>query len=469
VRRKVLLFNPPSDFYAMPLGLLAVGSALDPDRFDVRIFDARIDSLAASRVLAEAGEALCVGMTVFSGSPIASALELSRELKSQFPDLPIIWGGWHPSILPEQCVASGVVDAVVIGQGESTFAELLNIIDDGAKWTAIPGLCIAVNGNAQRTASRALARMDSFPAARYELLDVDSYFRRKGSRQLDYSSSRGCPYKCTFCADPMVYRSKWTGLPPDRVVKELCALHEQYRMDEVVFLDDDLFASLKRIQGLVDELIRAKAPFLWKGAARADELCRLPEEFFQRLSASGCARITVGAESGSQKVLDQIKKEYRVEEIVVAAERAARFGIGIGYSFITGFPGETERDFLATLDVIKAIRRKSTRLETVVYFYSPYPGTELVQELERRGLKLPDRLEAWKDFNIEGAWIPRNDPRFVRRIKNLNFYLRHGYSEPAHSQPRRLLQGISRFRCERDWYNLPIERYLAEALHRDAR
>ena len=466
MRRKVLLFNPESEFYAMPLGLLAVGSALDPVKYDVRIFDARIESKAASKVMDEAEEAACVGITVFSGAPIASALKLSRQLKNRFRDLPIVWGGWHPSILPEQCVASGAVDAVIIGQGEGAFSELLEVIDSRPQWTGIPGLCVARSGKPQRTAARPLAKMDGFPAGRYELLDVEAYFRHKGKRQLDYSSSRGCPYKCTFCADPMVYRSKWTGLPAGRIVDELQALYARYQMNEVFFLDDDLFASLKRIQELTDAFIAAKIPFGWKGTARADELCRLPESFFERLRAAGCLRINVGAESGSQKVLDQIKKEYKADQILTAADRAARAGIGISYSFITGFPGETERDFQATLDVLKAIRRRDQRLETSVYFYSPYPGTELVQELEKVGLKLPAKLEDWENFNIEGAWLPRNDTGLVRRVRNLNFYLRHGYADNARSLSRKLLQRISKFRCDRDWYSVPVERYLAEAFRR---
>src|SRR5262249_18776961 len=100
------------------------------------------------------------------------------------------------------------------------------------------------------------------------------------------------------------------------------------------------------------------------------------------------------------------------------------------------------------------------------YFYSPYPGTELVQELETRGLKLPEKLEDWENFDIEGAWLPRNNSGFVRRVKNLNFYLRHGYAAGAPSRFRRLLQFVSKLRCERDWYGLPVERYLAEALRR---
>ena len=174
-------------------------------------------------------------------------------------------------------------------------------------------------------------------------------------------------------------------------------------------------------------------------------------------------KINVGAESGSQRILDQIKKEYEVEEIVNAARRAAKVGIAVSHSFITGFPGETEADFQCTLDVIKTLRRLDPNMETSVYFYSPYPGTELSRDLEKKGLRLPDRLEDWEHFNIEGAWLPRDNPRLVKRVQSLNFYLRHGYSAPTNSPPRKLLRSLSRLRCEHDWYGFPIEQYLTEA------
>jgi radical SAM superfamily enzyme YgiQ (UPF0313 family) len=458
-----LLFNPLSDFYAMPLGLLAVGSALSPDRYDVSITDARINARAQAAIMENAASAACVGMTVFSGPSIGMALTLSREIKARFPALPVVWGGWHPSILPEQCIASGAVDAVVIAQGEATFRELLEVIEDRDRWTGIPGLCIESNGAPKRTARRALARMDQFPPARYELLDVETYFQHKGKRQIDYSSSRGCPYKCTFCADPLVYESKWTGLTAERITEELQSLYRRYRMTEVFFLDDDLFASLKRIQALASEFIRVKIPFQWKGTARADELCRLPEEFFEVLRESGCARINIGAESGSQRMLDRIKKQYRVDQILTAARRAARAGIALSYSFIAGFPGETESDFQATIDVLRKIRRESAALEAQVYFYSPYPGTELVRELEQNGMRLPERLEDWDNFNIDSAWNSPSRPQLERRVRDVNFYMRHGYSPPGSSASRRVLQTVSRFRCDRDWYGFPVERYIAEA------
>ena len=459
--RRVLLYNPPSDFYAMPLGLLAVGSAARDRGAEVRIFDARIDPRAEERLLDEADEAHCVGVTVFSGSPIKSALRLSRRLKERFPELPVVWGGWHPSILPEQCVASGAVDAVVIGQGEGAFADLVEAIDDRDRWPVIAGLCLPGRETpAVRSPSRPLTDMNLFPPADYDLLDVESYFERKGSRQIDYSSSRGCPYRCTFCADPIIFRSKWTGLKTGRILEELLRLDARYRIDEVFFLDDDLFASLKRIQSFTEAFIEAGTRFGWKGTARADELCRLPESFFDRLRVSGCRRINIGAESGSQKVLDRIKKEYRADEIITAGRRAANAGIAVTYSFITGFPGETDADFQATLEMIKKLRSISSELEVNLFHYSPYPGTELIAELEARGARTPERLEEWADFSIDSVWLP-DRRRLSGKVRNLNFYLRHGYARPGGGPVRRTLRAVSRVRCDRDWYGMPLEPYLA--------
>jgi radical SAM superfamily enzyme YgiQ (UPF0313 family) len=252
-------------------------------------------------------------------------------------------------------------------------------------------------------------------------------------------------------------------LPAGRIVDELQDLYRRYQMDEVFFLDDDLFASLKRIQSLAFEFIRAGIRFSWKGTARADELCRLPEEFFAELRASRCARINIGAESGSQRMLDRIKKQYRVDQIVTAAQRAARAGIALSYSFIAGFPGESESDFQSTINVLRTIRRESALFEANVYFYAPYPGTELVRELEQNGVRLPERLEDWDTFRIDAAWKSPNRPQLERRVRNINFYMRHGYSLSSNSLSRRLLQTVSRFRCDRDWYGFPLERYFAEA------
>jgi anaerobic magnesium-protoporphyrin IX monomethyl ester cyclase len=224
---------------------------------------------------------------------------------------------------------------------------------------------------------------------------------------------------------------------------------------------------LNRIKDLASEFKRAKIPFTWKGTARADELCRLPEDFFEVLREARCARINVGAESGSQHVLDRIKKQYRVDQILTAARRTARAGIGMSYSFIAGFPGEKQDDFQATIEVLKKIHHETSTVEAHLFVYSPYPGTELARELQQNGMRMPERLEDWDDFNVDRAFDASNRTTVERRVRDLNFYLRHGYSQPKNSEfslPRAILKGVSRFRVNRDWYAFPVERYLAEAL-----
>ena len=122
----------------------------------------------------------------------------------------------------------------------------------------------------------------------------------------------------------------------------------------------------------------------------------------------------------------------------------------------------------ATVAVLKQLRRESSAIEAHVFFYRPYPGTELVGELTGRGVRLPDRLEDWDDFNnnAHNAGLSSSRPRIERRVRNINFYVGHGYSTSSASSARRLLQAISRFRCSRDWYGFPLERYVVEALRR---
>src|SRR5688500_20355910 len=111
-RHKIVLYNPRAVFWTMPLGLLAIGSALDPSRFDVRIVDSRLEVDPIAVLLAEAADALCVGMGVLTGEPIRDALAASRAVKKSHPNVPVVWGGWHPSLFPVECLQEDSVDVV---------------------------------------------------------------------------------------------------------------------------------------------------------------------------------------------------------------------------------------------------------------------------------------------------------------------------------------------------------------------
>ncbi len=130
-RRKVVLYNPQAVFFTLPLALLAIGSELDPALYEVVIIDGRLDPDAENTVVAHLDTALCLGVTVLTGAPISDALRISRAAKRARPDLPVIWGGWHPSMFARECLVEPSVDVTVRGQGEETFAEIVQRLSEG--------------------------------------------------------------------------------------------------------------------------------------------------------------------------------------------------------------------------------------------------------------------------------------------------------------------------------------------------
>jgi radical SAM superfamily enzyme YgiQ (UPF0313 family) len=188
-----------------------------PD-FDVDIVDGRIELTPEATLAERAESALCLGVTVLTGKPILDALRASRAVKRRKPSLPVIWGGWHPSLLPEQCLASPVVDVCVIGQGEETFREIVVKIASGERLDDIAGIAFKRDGVIVKNPPRPFQNVNSFPRADFGLISMETYFKFRGARRLDYCSSQGCPFECSFCADPMVYKQRWSGLSASRVV-----------------------------------------------------------------------------------------------------------------------------------------------------------------------------------------------------------------------------------------------------------
>src|SRR5262245_48925804 len=130
-RHKIVLYNPAAVFHTMPLGLLAIASNLDASRFDVRIVDARIAADPAAEVLSEIDDALCFGVTMLTGRPLGDALKILRAVKRRRPDLVTVAGGWHPSLFPQETLEDPCIDVTVAGQGEATFAELVERLLQG--------------------------------------------------------------------------------------------------------------------------------------------------------------------------------------------------------------------------------------------------------------------------------------------------------------------------------------------------
>src|SRR5579862_9630637 len=325
----------------MPLALLAIGSELDPDVYEVVTIDARLDPHAERTVLSHIGEALCLGVTVLTGAPIEDALRISRAAKRARPDLPVVWGGWHPSMFARECLSEPSVDVTVRGQGEETFVEIVQRLSEGRSLEGCAGCTVRLaDGGIHENPARPLAQVDKFRAHDYGLIPVERYYELKGKRQLDYISSQGCNFRCAFCSDPFVYGRKWVGLEPTRMALTLKELWDRYHFDDVNFQDETFFTRASRVAAFAERLTDTGIRISWAATMRADQGVRLPDEVWARCKQSGLRRLLVGVESGSDEMLRRIRKDIRIEQVFHTVDRMLKYGIAGHFPFIVGFPDD---------------------------------------------------------------------------------------------------------------------------------
>lgn len=421
-RLKVVLYNPRAVFFTMPLALLAIGSELDPETYEVVTIDGRLDAGAEATVIAHLDGAVCLGVTVLTGAPIADALKISRAAKRARPDLPIIWGGWHPSMFARECLLEPCVDVTVQGQGEATFAEIVRRLADSRSLEGCLGCTVRRDdGTICANEPRELQSLEMFRAHDYGLIPVERYFDLKGKRQLDFISSQGCNFRCAFCSDPFVYGRKWVGLDPARMALRLRELWERYAFDDVNFQDETFFTRRDRVKSLADRIVTSGMKITWAGTMRADQGVRLPDDIWRRCKESGLRRLLVGVESGSDEMLHRIRKDIRIEQVFHTAQRMREYRIAGQFPFIVGFPGESDESITATLACARKLRSMSSDFQTPIFYFKPYPGSEIVTEEVARGFRLPETLEAWSEFDfvdgLPGPWVSTEKFKVIERFK----------------------------------------------------
>ena len=422
-RLKVVLYNPKAVFFTMPLALLAIGSALDPEKYEVVIVDGRLEPDPLAAIEPHLHDALCLGLTVLTGAPISDALAVTRAVKRRRPALPVVWGGWHPSMFARECLQDEpAVDVTVQGQGEDTFAEIVERLAGGRTLEGCAGCTARItDGRIVQNPARPLQPVERFRAHDYRLISVPRYYELKARRQLDFITSQGCNFRCAFCSDPFVYGRKWVGLDPGLIGLRLGELWERYRFDDVNFQDETFFTRRERVQAMADGIVESGRKFTWAATMRADQGVRLPEETWVRCKQSGLRRLLVGVESGSPEMLKRIRKDIRIEQVFETASRMREHGIAGNFPFIVGFPDESDESVAASLEAARRLQSMSPAFTTPVFYFKPYPGSEIVSDAVARGYRLPDTLEAWSTFDfvegLPGPWVSREKYARVEAFK----------------------------------------------------
>ena len=399
--QKVLLIYPNTGSQAKnvsltaPLPLLYLASYLKD--YSVAVFDQRVDPPERLDYLL-AQSPVCAGLSIMTGVQIKAALQLAETVQSK--GIRTVFGGVHATLLPEQTQRDPRVDHVVAGEGEVSFRSL--VANLAAEVEPSP---VIFGENPDLNAGGDLP---------WELVDPENYTHniQIEGRSLPFLFSRGCPFACTFCCNPVISHRKWRSSHIEPAVERLNRLVQRFQLDAIMFFDENLAAVPRLFQELASGI---NGSFRWFAQVRANSLLRHDLPYLRRM---GAKRFSCGLESGSPRVLERIRKQETIEEYIEANRKLAESGISVWYNYIVGFPFESEDDVRGTVELaLKMLDENPYAENNTFYVFTPYPGSELGEEYLKS--YMPTSLEPWADFgrhNFAGSWHSAETLRLFERI-----------------------------------------------------
>lgn len=451
-----------------PLSLLSLSASLKERGKEVRLYDLRNYDNYETLLRSISEPPVCFGISAMISYQIRDGAIFSETARKIFPEVPIVWGGWFPSVLPNVVMTNPAVDIVVRGQGEVTFAEVVEALSTHGNLAEIKGITYKKSNGVFANPPREPVDLNSLPPVDYSIVDIAGSTLSDG--YVNYVSSSGCPYRCKFCDVQIVFGRKWMPISAARIVNDIETLVKNYKIKMVDFFDDNFFVNRQRILEIMNGFISRNINIQWIANCRVNQFLQLNEEDIRLIRRAGCHTLTFGAESGNQKTLDFLQKDIKIEEIEEVAKRLHNHNITVRYNFLVGIPNETPDDFQQTLKFILKLKDIHPNLEVVFYFYMPVPESKLKEEDIKMGFKPPNTFEGWSRFgfgNITQPWIFRVDKSVMEdnreEFKCMSFYFWKGYlsHDTTGSFPKRfirkIIKVISRFRVQTGFYTFPVE------------
>jgi radical SAM superfamily enzyme YgiQ (UPF0313 family) len=416
----------------LPYSLLTISSEL-VDKYEVIIIDQRTNSKWKEKLKNNISKCLCVGISSMTGAQLKNALKISKIVRKLDPNIKIIWGGVHVSIMPKQALENKYIDIIVKGEGEKTFPELVNAIKKNEDLDKIKGICFIKNKKKINNPNRPLIDLNELKPIPWHLINIEKYLMKRQltkntKRELDLGEfSRGCPYRCTFCYNSTKTQFTWRSMSPEKVVKVIKEAIDKFYIDGFWIRDDNFFVSFKYVEKVLklmkDEGI--KIPWYCPGL-RIDTVNKFPEDLMDKLIKSNIKRFRIGVESGNERVLKLINKGIKPQEIINANLKLKKYKIPVEYSYIIGFPTETIKEMYDTVDlVIKMKKDNPYSVSHNINIYSPYPGTELYETSLKMGLKEPKTITEWSEchhLNMNYSNYSKKQKNIMKSISELSYY-----------------------------------------------
>ena len=311
-----------------------------------------------------------------------SAKRIAAIAKDFDPNVPVVIGGQHATIMPDDFLSDSHVDFVVRGEGEQTFVEFLHQLGGNRQWDRVTGLSFRGNGGYFHNLQRPLlSNLDELPfPARQCLHDIEHYEPQSLSKLF---ASRGCPFHCTYCGSQNIWTHNVRHHSAARIVDEIRQVKKEYGATYFTFLDDVFGVDKKRAMELTREMAGAKLGIRWDCLTRAN---LVSDELLVSMKKAGCAKIDMGVESGSDRVLKDTQKGLNTKQIIEAGRRIKKHGIFLYAFFMIGLPTETEEDARLTKKFIAELKPDWAGIS----IFTPLPGTGIYEDLRKQG-KIPDK------------------------------------------------------------------------------
>lgn len=404
-----------------PLGICYLAAVLKKNNIPVSIIDAEAENLISSDILKRLEKLKCdfVGITS-STVAFPKSLELANKIKYSNKDIFIAIGGPHVSASPQETLKHDCFDVGVIGEGEYALLELVKALSNKKNYENINGLVIKKNGKIIKTKSREpIENLDEIPYPARELLPDKNLYNPPPMNYLkkpvlSIVTSRGCPNKCTFC-DHAVFGSRFRSHSAKRIVDEIKTLIKDFNAKEIYIVDDTFTVDKERVFKFCRLLKKNKINIPW--AARPS-VNTVTKKMLKAMKGAGCWYIEIGIETGSSRVLKDIKKETTLEKIEDTVKYANKIGIMVKGHFIIGHPTDTKESIEQTIKFAKKI----PLTDIVATIFTPFPNTEAYSQSKKCGrISNSD----WAKFNNwEVVFLPKNLTK-----KQLECYWKRFYRE----------------------------------------
>ena len=492
-RPHTLLLNPTITSRSsarFPLALLHLAAALDRTGSS-QIVDGNVDRDFVGQTLRalEQSRFDAVGVGVMGGPQVAPAIAVSRAIRARFPALPIVWGGYFPTLYPDTTLAAPYVDYAIRAQGEDTLSELVAAlgVDTEPALDRIAGLSWKNADGVIHNPARRITRPNLAALLPYDKLgDPRRYLARTylGQRTVAHQAAIGCRYHCTFCGVAAMFGGA-TFLPAaERLERELGYLKHQLGADSVQYFDHNFFDREADMTPLLEVMARFELP--WWCFARSDALLKLSERSWELVRKSRLRMAYIGAESPSDQMLHDIRKGTRADQTLAAVELCRRHGVIPELSFMVAPPQNTEEETERTFEFIREMKRINTQTEVVIYVYTPLPESSRHEkdrgrrpaapllDLDGEPVVFPDTPDEWAQphwvryaCHVDAPWL---SDRMRRRIDDFATVLRCRFPtvqdmrSPAWA--KRNLSAMAGWRYRYRKYDRPWELQLANRLVR---